>query len=171
VVARTGRTHRQPSWSQVVALHPAAQMLAGAGQAVKPGELGEAAGALSRACDWTMVRQQLITGWHPGEMEARVAVWMDTGMISRWLLDRRPSIDQLVDALGASCPPVVLQRIRRALDGMGLSSHASAGGTSSRCGVSHETPVHPPSAHLCVQEWCSLRHIRAHKAQLASRER
>lgn len=126
VVARTGCRHRQPSWSQVVAQHPAAQMLAGAGQAVKPGELVEAAGALSRACDWTMVRQQLITGWRPGEMEARVAVWMDTGMISRWLLGRRPSIDEFVDTLGASCPPVVLQRIRRALDDMGITSHAPA---------------------------------------------
>lgn len=127
VLAASRRTHRPlTDWSQVVALHPAVPVLAGAGAVVGSGELVEAARALGRACDWTMVRQQLITGWRRGEIEARAAVWMDTGMISRWLLDRRPSVDELVDSLGASCPPAMLQRIRRALEGMDLTAHHPA---------------------------------------------
>lgn len=126
VLAEAERMHSPLSWLQVVALHPAVQVRARTGEAVSPGELVGAARGLGRARDWTMVRQQLITGWRPSEIEARVAVWMDIGMISRWLLDRRPTTDELVDALGAHCPPGVLARIRRALDGMGLTTRRPA---------------------------------------------
>lgn len=118
VVAAARRRHRQVGWPGVVGLHPAVQVLTRTGPKVKPGELVDAANALARLCDWTMVRHQVIAGWQPCDIDRRVAVWMDTGMLSRWLLERWPTIDELLEALEVACPPVVLQRIRRSITRM-----------------------------------------------------
>ncbi len=122
VGARAKGTGRPVSWTNVVALHPAVQALARSGRVVKPGELVTAAATFARLCDWTMVRHQIIAGWRPVDIDPRVAVWMDSGMLSRWLLDQASSIDELEAALHAVCPPVVLQRIRRSLDQMGVTT-------------------------------------------------
>ncbi len=58
-------------------------------------------------------------GWRPCDIDARVAVWMDDGMLSRWLLDRWPTVEELLESLRTACPPVVLERIRRSLQRMG----------------------------------------------------
>ncbi|MDP9453488.1 MAG: hypothetical protein M3P97_08935 [Actinomycetota bacterium] len=53
-----------------------------------------------------------------------MAVWMDDGMLSRWLLDRWPTVEELLESLRTACPPVVLERIRRSLQRMGPASGA-----------------------------------------------
>lgn len=126
VVAATQRRHLQVSWPEVVALHPAVQVLVRNGERVKPDKLMETADSLAQVCDWAMVRRQVIAGWRPCAIEARVAVWMDTGMLSRWLLDRWPTVDEWLEVLEVACPPVVLQRIRRSIEQMAASGTGPA---------------------------------------------
>lgn len=109
------REVRQPlTWSQAAALHPAMQLMAADAPAVRPDDVVGPMRALAKVCDWSMVRQQAMRGWTAG-LEPSLAEWMDPGMVSRWLLDRRPGIEELLDELAGVCSPSVLRRIVQSL--------------------------------------------------------
>ncbi|MGI9119265.1 MAG: hypothetical protein ACR2G7_03940 [Acidimicrobiales bacterium] len=147
VVRQSRRGSRHLGWKAVVALHPAVQLLARNGQPAGgsfpfwPQNRGEfvsllgperaedddlvaTARALGNVCDWSMVRRQVIRGWKAG-LDAPLAVWMDTGMLSRWLLDSREDVDDLMDQLAATCSASVLHRIRQTFTALGLVGAAT----------------------------------------------
>jgi hypothetical protein len=114
VLAPSHRWPNQLTWRETVALHPALRLLAREGRGAKVDDVEEAVGALGKVCDWSMVRQQVIHDWKAG-LDPSLAAWMDTGMVSRWLLDRRPGVDELFNQLANICPTSMLQRIHRFL--------------------------------------------------------
>jgi hypothetical protein len=114
IVAAGRRGRRTMTWHQAVGLHPAVQLLRKEGQAPSGNDLVVAARALARAYDWTRVRDEAIRGWDVG-VEKRLAVWMDIGMLSRWLLDRRPPLDELATGASLRCTPATIRRITEAL--------------------------------------------------------
>ncbi|HSH62417.1 MAG TPA: hypothetical protein VK988_22760 [Acidimicrobiales bacterium] len=121
-LAAHGRGRRQPlSWDQAAALHPAGQLLAKEGPPVHPDDLVPAAAALGRVCDWSMVRQQAMHGWNCG-LDPALARWMDPGMVSRWLLDSRAGLDELLGHVGEACSLSALRRIRQSLAALGVES-------------------------------------------------
>lgn len=128
VLARSRQGGRRLSWDQAAALHPAVQLMGGERREVghEPVDVTGPALALGKVCDWSMVRQQAIRGWKAG-LDAPLAVWMDTGMLSRWLLDRRPLVEELIDQLGGTCSPSVLRRIRQSLAAQEVDGGAAQG--------------------------------------------
>ncbi len=120
VLARS-REARQPlTWGQAAALHPAMQVMAADAPALQHDDVVGPMRALAKVCDWSIVRQQVMRGWQAG-LEPFLAEWMDAGMVSRWLLDRRPGIEELLGELARVCAPPVLRQIRPSLIGLGIT--------------------------------------------------
>src|SRR5579871_1980101 len=82
------RASRGLTWDQAAGLHPALQMLAMADEIpLDADSLVPAAAALSRVCGWKEVRWQCIErSWLDDQVSSSIAAWMDTGMLSRYLL-------------------------------------------------------------------------------------
>lgn len=123
IVAGGRRGCRTMTWRQAAELHPAVQVLAQAGQSAQS-NLVETAQAFGRVCDWTMVRHQLIRGWKLG-VEPSVAVWMDTGMLSRWVLQQFAPVAELLPRARRRCSPAAFRRVVQALDDVGVPTGAS----------------------------------------------
>jgi hypothetical protein len=116
------------SWPEVAGLHPVAQLVEGELGSLA-GSLVDAAGALAVACPWSEVRRLISEGgWEDSDVPVATAAWMDDGMLSRWLLDGRPTVGQLADTAAARLSPRVASRMRRTLRQLGL-----AGGPVSTC--------------------------------------
>lgn len=116
---------RSLEWEEAAALHPAVQMLAATGQGALDDDLVDTARALGRVCDWAMVRHQAIRGWKAG-LDASLAVWMDAGMVSRWLLDCRPGLTELLGHLESTCSRSLARQVRQTLVGFGVDHPAAA---------------------------------------------
>jgi hypothetical protein len=115
------------SWPQAAALHPALQMLEDAGE-WRWGEesLVPAAIALSRACGWAQVRRQCIEReWLPDLISPALAAWMDTGMLSRWVLGGARSVPELLDQLHGMLTPAVTRRVRQSLQELGVGTEST----------------------------------------------
>lgn len=125
IVAGGRRGCQTMTWRQVAHLHPAVQLLVQNGQEV-PVDLVKTARAFGRACDWTMVRHQLIRGWKLG-VEASVAVWMDTGMLSRWMVEQMPPVAELLPRARRRCSPAAFRQLVQALDDLGVATGATGG--------------------------------------------
>lgn len=114
VLAESRQGAGQLSWSDALSLHPAMQLLARERHGAQVDDVEEAVRALGKVCDWSLVRQQVIHGWK-ADLPPSLAAWMDTGMVSRWLLDRGPDPNELFNQLSERCPTSVLQQIHRFL--------------------------------------------------------
>ncbi len=135
IVAGGRRGSRSMTWHQAVALHPALQLLREDGQApVVDNDLVVAARALARVCDWTRVRDQAIRGWSVG-VDKRLAVWMDTGMLSRWLLDQRPPLEELTTGARRRCTPAAMRQITAALGELGVATEEAHPARSDHSGA------------------------------------
>ena len=130
VVSVGQRTSGPIGWAEAQALHPARKLLTGEAQP-SAYEVVEAARALGRVCDWAQVREQIIRGWDLG-LEPRLAVWMDTGMLSRWLLDRRPAVAGLIANARRFATEATMSRIVKALTELGLPKHLLTRGGPNR---------------------------------------
>jgi hypothetical protein len=119
VLVHSRQAARRLSWSDVTALHPALQLLACDRFEPELDDVERLMRALGDACDWPMVREQTIRGWQAG-LDPSLAAWMDAGMLSRWLLDRGPDVDELLHQLAATCSPPVLHPIRKSLAALGI---------------------------------------------------
>lgn len=121
--AETPQSSRRLTWRQACVLHPAVQLLAQGpaqdGRTHSGEDVVAMARSLGRVCGWTMVRQQVMQGWKAG-LDPKLATWMDAGMVSRWLLDRRPGLDDLLEHLAGACSPSVLRRVRQSLVALGI---------------------------------------------------
>jgi hypothetical protein len=127
IVAVGRRGSRTMTWHQAVGLHPAMQLVEEDGQGPGSNNLVMTARALGRACDWTRVRDLAIRGWKVG-VEASLAVWMDTGMLSRWLLDQRPPVNDLIAGVRRRCTPATMRRITEALTELGVTTAPAGAG-------------------------------------------
>lgn len=127
VVAAAPRGSRALTWRQAAGLHPAVRLLAGDGQPQHSIDLVDSARALGRVCDWAMIRSQVIRGWDAG-LGAPMATWMDAGMVSRWLLDRRPPLAELVSGARRRTTPAAYRRIVEALAGLGVAGDGGVAG-------------------------------------------
>ena len=125
IVAGGRRGCQTMTWRQVAHLHPAVHLLVQNGQEV-PADLVETAQAFGRACDWTMVRHQLIRGWKLG-VEASVAVWMDTGMLSRWMVEQMRPVAELLTRARRRCSPAAFRQLVHALDDLGVATGGIGG--------------------------------------------
>jgi hypothetical protein len=121
IVSSGRRGSRAMTWHQAVSLHPAVRLLEEDGQAPGRGDLVVAARALGRVCNWTRVRDQAIRGWSVG-VDASLAVWMDSGMLSRWLLDQRPPLAELTSRVRRRCTPATMLRITETLVELGVTT-------------------------------------------------
>jgi hypothetical protein len=109
------------TWPEAAALHPAAQILSESPAGSPIWWLPDAARALAVACPWSEVRGAIRDGaWHDADVPVRAAGWMDDGMLSRWLLDGRPSLGEQLDDVSAGLPSGVATRVRHTLRTLGL---------------------------------------------------
>jgi hypothetical protein len=116
------------SWEEAASLHPAMHLLAQDGMPVGADSLVAAAAALSKVCGWSEVRRQCIDkAWLADQVSPELAAWMDTGMLSRWVLERTRSIDDLLQQLSGRLTPGVARRVRRSLRELGVGSAGSDG--------------------------------------------
>lgn len=113
VAAASGREPGQPAltWAAVSDLHPA-----GAGP-TDPAGLALAAARVAVAWTWARLRADAAAGDLPGPAPpVDVAAWMDDGMWARWLLERLPPLDALVDAVHYLLPPAVASAVQLVVD-------------------------------------------------------
>ena len=104
------------SWNQAKKLHPATRLLAAA-------DLVPAARTMAKVFDWRMVREFITTkGWWNDLIPAGDLLWMDDGLMSRWLFGEFLPLRLLVDRMKRDCPPAVARRVRQALDELGLDA-------------------------------------------------
>jgi hypothetical protein len=104
------------TWAAVADLHPAS-----AGPTDPPG-LALAAAGLAEAWPWARLRADAAVGDLPGPAPAvDVAAWMDDGMWARWLLERLPALDALLDAVHCLLPPAVAEAVQLVVDAAGGS--------------------------------------------------
>jgi hypothetical protein len=130
------------SWEEAVSLHPAMHLLAQDGRPVGADSLVAAAAALSKVCGWSEVRRQCIEkAWLADQVSPALAAWMDTGMLSRWVLERTRSIDELLQQLSGLLTPAVARRVRRSLRELGVGS-AGCDGDGATGGQDAALPVH-----------------------------
>lgn len=88
VVADGDRLGRRLGWTEVTALHPAAQALADHGHALSPAEVEAVIRVAPRAWTWERLRADTISGGGLSDVVAPdIALWMDTGMFARWTLE------------------------------------------------------------------------------------
>lgn len=120
-IVRAGREQAHAlTWSQVCALHPAAQLLA-ADEKSGPGELVTAAKALERACDWERLRWMVVEGqWQTHEVAPTEAAWFDAGSFSRRLLGSRRPVDLLLGEVTRVAGPRIARRCTAALHQLGI---------------------------------------------------
>jgi hypothetical protein len=108
------------SWKQVSRLHPATKLLAAT-------DLVPAANAMAKVCDWPMVRELVATkGWWNDLIPAADVLWMDDGLMSRWLFGEFPPLPCLLDEVKRVCPPAVARRVRQTLAELGVSPQRAA---------------------------------------------
>ncbi len=67
------------------------------------------------------MRDQAIRGWNVS-VDAPLAVWMDSGMLSRWLLDQRPPLADLTAEVRRRCTPATMRRIMEVLTELGVTT-------------------------------------------------
>jgi hypothetical protein len=125
-LAGGARDARAPTtWSQAAALHPAVCLLAGSDAGPPTRWLPDAARALVVACPWSEVRRMIRDGlWRDSDIPVRAAEWMDDGMLSRWLLDGRPSLADQLNEVSAQLPVGIATRVRQTLRTLGLAPRA-----------------------------------------------
>jgi hypothetical protein len=130
VCAAALRSQGKLTWRQAVALHPTMRALADAGHRIDADHIVPVARAGVKVWTWEEMRLQAIAKpqWLGGNVPPNAAVWMDEGMLSRWLLGIFDSLDDLLGELGRLVPDGVARRIRRTLRALEVlpASRASA---------------------------------------------
>jgi hypothetical protein len=111
-------------WSDIVALHPVAQFMAG--EAPRAGSwLVDASSALAVACPWSEIRRLITTGaWAESPVTASAASWMDDGMLCRWLCDGQAPLALQLDHAVRGLSPKLARRVRATLSELGLATGA-----------------------------------------------
>jgi hypothetical protein len=123
ILAVAGRSGRRLGWGEVAGLHPAVRMLAGLGREIGPDVLVPAARALATVYGWEDVRRQCIErSWLAKEVTPAEAAWMDSGMLSRWLLGGFAPMPVLVGQISEAVDDGAGRRVRRTLRQLGLTA-------------------------------------------------
>jgi hypothetical protein len=124
VTDAAGQPGASLTWPEAAALHPVAQLV-GDELSCLAWSLVDAAQALVVACPWNEVRRLISEGgWEESDVPVATAAWMDDGMLSRWLLDGRPTLRQQAETAAAGLSPDVASRLRRTLRQLGLAGRA-----------------------------------------------
>jgi hypothetical protein len=108
---------------QLVALEWLEDLIAGA--RVDPPEM------LPADVEWDLIQEGLMNGrWTDCEVTPRLAAWMDTGMLARWLLGRYPPLEvmlrRLDDAIGTDASGWARAEVRRLLPPPPAFGHGTA---------------------------------------------
>jgi hypothetical protein len=121
------------TWPEAAAMHPAAQIFAGNGAGPPVRWLPDAARALVLACPWSEVRRMIQDGeWEDSDVPIRAAAWMDDGMVSRWLLEGRPSLAHQLDEVSPRLPATIATRVGQTLRTLGLAAGPAVSSRGSR---------------------------------------
>lgn len=109
------------SWTAVVRLHPAMQVVTQAGLTVPPAQLVRILRAASDVWSWSyLVQQAAAPGWLADLLPTGAAGWMDEGILSRWLLASVSGMDHLLDQVTPLMAPSSAKRLRTTLGQLGV---------------------------------------------------
>lgn len=122
-VLEVGRNRRRPlSWSAIIALHPAQEVL---GAAAGDGDLVQLNRQMDTAVTWGRLRWWAIEGrWEVPGLTPTDAAWLDDGAFSRWALAGRSPLPRLVAALAGVIGPAHARRCARVVRRLG-GEHAA----------------------------------------------
>lgn len=134
IVSSGRRGSRSMTWHHAASLHPAMQLLAQDEHGPEADDLVTTALALGRVCHWARVREQAIRGWNVGA-DASLAEWMDAGMLSRWLIEQHPPLDELTARARRRCTPATMRRVLQVLVELGVTVAPAEAGPGDRSGA------------------------------------
>jgi hypothetical protein len=130
VCAAAVRSQGKLTWRQAADLHPAMRALADSGHRIDADHIVPVARAGARVWTWEEIRLQAIAKptWMSPSLPPGAGVWMDEGMLSRWLIGVFDSLDDLLGEVARLLPDGVARRIRRTLRALDVmpASRASA---------------------------------------------
>ncbi len=132
VVTDGDRLGRRLGWTEVSALHPAAQALADRGHVLSPAEVEAVIRVAPRIWTWERLRADTIDGGGLRDLVAPdIAQWMDMGMFARWTMELSGDRSALWGRAASVLDRETVVRVANALD----AAEAGAEGIPAPAGV------------------------------------
>jgi hypothetical protein len=112
---------RRLGWQAMVALHPAVEAVALAGEKVPPAKVGWLLRVAGQAWTWERLRAQAASSDVLVELvPPPLAAWMDEGIFSRWVLAGQPGTEALLHAVAGRVTREALRQTRMLLADTGV---------------------------------------------------